>query len=406
MLFVLFLGLVAYNAVRSAMANSQFDNRLAQLTERGVPLSLDDVFKPPLPEDDNAQTWIRRGRPHTEELTEILMEYYETEEFHEITPNIEQVKFLIQVFEQYEDVVSNYTRAASCPGHQSDWRIGIPPEESLQEHLENTSEARAVVRCLFSYSGLLMAEGKYDEALDLGLQMMSLSKLLELEPMVVGYMTGIDCRMSSLKIITEVLERRIMDDEQRDRIEAALAECEKSESIKQAFSVERIFGLATFKSQIFMDGWRSLFTWKFKLDACDYLDLMDEITGLMDKPRHAIKSELDSLGQREVGQITASIIRAFLATRLTYDRSLADVRGVRLLNALQREFPDGIPPNPPLERLPGSPELRQDPFTGDDLIVRTSKTSLAIYSVGINGIDDNGSFEKHEDYGFHIELRE
>ncbi len=151
---------------------------------------------------------------------------------------------------------------------------------------------------------------------------------------------------------------------------------------------------------------RSMVMWKFKLDACDYLDLMDKMNRLATRPRHAVVDELNGLTDREVGPLTALVLPAFLGARNAHDRTLARVRCVRLLNALQRKSPEGIPDKPALSELPGTEESRQDPFTGNPLMVRVTDEAVVVYSVGLNGTDDGGSLDDQEDQGIRVELKE
>ena len=249
---------------------------------------------------------------------------------------------MLQVaFEQHADAIIQYARAADCSGYQSDWRIGAQPSKSLELNMKNGSETRSVLRHCSARAGLLMAEGQFGEALKLGLQMLSLSRRAEHEPMVIGYLVGTGCRLTSLNVIGAVLERSPLTDEQRKQIDSALADCESADGFQHALVSERIYGLASFRADIFGGPMRSMVMWKFKLDACDYLDLMDKMNRLATRPRHAVVDELNGLTDREVGPLTALVLPAFLGARNAHDRTLARVRCVRLLNALQRKSPEG-----------------------------------------------------------------
>ncbi len=251
LLLVLGLG---YNAFRSWQASSQLESRLAKLRDRGEPLTYDELYAKALPEDDNAQTWIRRARPHTEQLNLLLNDYLSTEEYQSLRPNVEQMKMLQVAFEQHADAIIQYARAADCSGYQSDWRIGAQPSKSLELNMKNGSETRSVLRHCSARAGLLMAEGQFGEALKLGLQMLSLSRRAEHEPMVIGYLVGTGCRLTSLNVIARVLERSPLTDEQRKHIDSALADWESADGFQHALVSERIYGLASFRADIFGGG--------------------------------------------------------------------------------------------------------------------------------------------------------
>ena len=121
LLFVLALG---YDAFRSWQAGSELESRLVKLREQGAPLTLDELQTPALSEEDNAQTWIRRAKPHTDELSRLLSDYQRSEEFQSLRPNPEQVDVLKKAFEAHAEVWEFYARAAECSGLQSDWRFG------------------------------------------------------------------------------------------------------------------------------------------------------------------------------------------------------------------------------------------------------------------------------------------
>ncbi|MAG93628.1 MAG: hypothetical protein CMJ48_07750 [Planctomycetaceae bacterium] len=400
---------LGYNAFRSWQASSQLEARLAKLREQGAALTLDELDSPALPEEDNAQTWIRRARPHTEQLSKLLREYYATEEYQSLRPNAEQQKLLREAFEQHAKAFSHYQRAASCVGYQSDWRIGPQPSESLAVNMENVSETREVLRHCRARASWLLAENKTDETLTLGLQMLALSRHVEYEPMVMGYLVSLACRAMSLNVIGAVLERSPLTDARRQEIDSALAECESADGFQHALDSERIYGLASFR-QIVGGTLQSMVMWTFKSDACDYLDLMEDMKQAAPRPRHEIAERLDGIAAKDVGprqgvgMLTALAAPAILQARNAHDRHLARMRCVRLLNALQGRWPGGIPTEPDLDAFPGSEGWRVDPFTGESLIVRVSEEAVVVYSVGVNGTDDGGDFEEQKDQGVRIEL--
>lgn len=368
-----------------------------------MPLTLDELQTPVLAEDDNAQTWIRRAQPHTAELNRLLSDYQRSEEFDSFRPNPDQIEVLKKTFEAHVEALEFYERAAECVSLQSDWRIGPQPSVSLEAHLESISEERSIARHCVARAGLLMAEGNFDEALKLGLQMLTLSRSVDHQPMVLGYLVGLACRSISLDVIGAVLERSPLTEEQRQQIDSALADCESANGFKHALASERIFGLAMFRSEIFGGPLQSMVMWSFKLDACDYLDLFDEMDSWASRPRYEIVNELNSVTTRNPGFLTASVTPALLQVRTAHDRTLAKVRCVRVLNALQRRSPDGISDEVALSDLSGAEEFRLDPFSGNDFLLRVSDESIVVYSVGMDGADDGGSLDDQKDFGIRIE---
>lgn len=408
--FLIGLGLLltfalGFNAVQSWRASSQLESRLTKLREDGVPLTLDELQADRLAEENNAQTWIRRAKPHTEALDKLLRDYQGSEEFATFTPTAEQVELLEGAFAEHTEAFDFYAKAASCSGLQSDWRIGDQPSESLQTNMDESTAARSIMRHCAARAGLLMGQGDFDEALELGLQMLKLSRAVEHQPMVIGHMVGLACRSISLNVLVAVLERATLTDEQRGEIDQALAECESVESFRHALASERIYGLAAFRSEIFGGPLQSMVVWTFKFDACDYLDMIAQIDQGLVESRHAIVSRLDALAKKEAGPLTSLSKSALLQFRLSHDRMLTRVRCVRLLNALQRHYPDGIPIEPAVDKLRVSQKSIVDPFSGDPLKVVVTDEEVVVYSVAINGADDGGEFGNDKDQGIRIKRK-
>lgn len=375
---------------------------MTKLREQGVALTLDDLQAERLDEDDNALTWIRRAKPHTRALDEVLLKYQESPEFEMLQPTVGQVEVLKEAFEEHPEALVLYAKAADCSGFQSDWRIGAEPIVSLTEQMEDQQEPRRVMRNWSARAGFLMSQGHFDEALQLGLQMLKLSRAVEHQPLVIGHMVGMACRSISLNVIVAVLERSPLTDEQHDEIDRDLAGCESVDSFRHALASERIYGLSAFRSEIFGGPLQSMVVWTFKFDACDYLDMIAQLDDWANRSRHSIVSELDALMQREAGPLTSLSKSALLQFRLSHDRMLTRVRCVRLLNALQRHYPDGIPIEPAVDKLRVSQKSIVDPFSGDPLKVLVTYEEVVVYSVAINGVDDGGEFGDEKDQGIRI----
>ncbi len=397
---------LGYNAFQNWQASLQFEARLETLRKNGEPLTLKELDSKVLPKEENALTWIRRAKPHTEELNKLLFDYIQSDEYSLLRPNAEQVKMMEEAFVVHKEAFLLYARAAKCPGYQSDWQIiGTRPSEALGEHLENVQETRAIMRHCLSRASLLMAQDKYDEALTQGLQMLVLSRHAESEPMVISYLVSIVCRRMGLKVITTVLERSSLNEKQRDKVDLAIAACESNRGLKHALDSERIFGLASLRSHLIRTRFISLVTWNFNREACNYLDLMEAMDHLSSRSYFEIIDEINRLKKRDFGLQTTNVFPLIVDTQIAHNKALALGRSVRLLNALQRKYPQGIPEEIQPNDYPDNLNFWQDPFNGKALIVHTSADSIAVYSVGENGTDDGASLDDGKDQGIQIKLQ-
>ncbi len=93
-------------------------------------------------------------------------------------------------------------------------------------------------------------------------------------------------------------------------------------------------------------------------------------------------------------------------------KTQARLRSAAVGCSLAADMADGAAPPETLEGVPVP--LRTDPFTGTDLRVTRTEDALVVYSVGMNGQDDGGVFEKHnpnrspdikDDIAFRVPLR-
>jgi hypothetical protein len=134
-------------------------------------------------------------------------------------------------------------------------------------------------------------------------------------------------------------------------------------------------------------------------DQTAYLDMIDRHLALASEPYGALDPDLHSTapaGRRAA--LTQLAAPAILAARAAKDRALAEIRCLRVLNALQALDPaDGVEPE--LADLGLPVEAISDPFTGEPLKLRKQPAGWVIYAVGADLVDGGGDFEQDRDAG-------
>ena len=85
------------------------------------------------------------------------------------------------------------------------------------------------------------------------------------------------------------------------------------------------------------------------------------------------------------------------ATLLCAARTQAEIRSLRVLNALQTHAPAGTDATPKLSELGLPIETTTDPFTGEPLHVKETPQCWLVYSVGPNLRDDGGKLDDPRD---------
>ncbi len=99
------------------------------------------------------------------------------------------------------------------------------------------------------------------------------------------------------------------------------------------------------------------------------------------------------------GRLATLLEPSLSVNREPAERVRAIARSLRVLNALQARGPAGDGQVPPLEDLGLPAEATTDPFNGEPLHVKKSPRGWTVYSVGGNGVDDGGAFDKAADIG-------
>jgi len=141
-----------------------------------------------------------------------------------------------------------------------------------------------------------------------------------------------------------------------------------------------------------------------KAVACQELDLQLDYTlerelVIADLPRYKADSEIKQIRQQAgtSGTLTKLVFPALHATRDAVDRTRANIRCLRVLNAwLAYSEAHGAAPKTLVE-LGLDGEALVDPYNGKPLVDRETPEGLIVYSVGADGNDDGGTSEGMKD---------
>ncbi len=95
--------------------------------------------------------------------------------------------------------------------------------------------------------------------------------------------------------------------------------------------------------------------------------------------------------------LAALLFPALEAAYVAVTRTRAEIRSLRVLNALQTHVPAGSNETPKLSELGLPVETTTDPFTGEPLHVKKTPQGWLVYSVGPNRQDDGGKLDDPRD---------
>jgi hypothetical protein len=161
-----------------------------------------------------------------------------------------------------------------------------------------------------------------------------------------------------------------------------------------ALKTERVFAIESFGS----------FPWPTRLafinDECDYLDLISEQLDFASRSYSDLAAAgLERKYQGRIGTLSQLVLPALLQCRKANERKKAQMRCLRVLNAVHRRADQGDQAESKLADLGLPPDASIDPFTGTPLRLQKTTEGWLVYSTGENLQDDGGDLSEHRDIG-------
>jgi hypothetical protein len=252
---------------------------------------------------------------------------------------------------------------------------------------------------------LSLAHGDREEELADCVRLFRLARLMDREPMLIGYLVALAIRGAACDETNRVLLDGPVSDQARQALDNELAAHERMDGLLHALKTERALGNTSFHDMI-GDGLRSFVLWHLKNQQSNYLDRMAREIELGARPLHEIDDELAKLRSHTAdGGALVSLIGAPLdAARQAVDRVRANIRCLRVFSALQSRSGHAGDDQIDLDDLALPETAKTDPFTGEPLIVHKSAKGWTVYSVGSNLKDDGGNLDPAHDVGAGVNL--
>jgi HAMP domain-containing protein len=394
-------------ALANWMADARLERKVTALRDAGQPVTLVDLIRKPIPPETNAATYLRRARNDVEairkEVTAAIdaAPQLDQDRFDEGHLSPELKKAIQSAFEAYPNVIGLIEKAAECPDYDPQPDLTTDTSAFFESWLdESQSITRAVLRVLNYHALQQVSESQQEEALRTCLLMFRLCRHFDREPMMNGYLVAIACRRVTLDAASAVLRAGPLSDASRDALDAELARHETVEPFEHALITERAFGLQNYREldrDISLGPIRQ--PW-LKNDACGYLDLFAEAIALSGRPcADADRALMTSNAVVNAGTLTRLIIPALQAMIEATCRVQAQMRCLRVLNALTRHDQSANAEEPKLSDLGLPVEAATDPYDGKPLHLKKLPDGWLIYSVGKNLTDDGGELADNKDVG-------
>ncbi|MHB8973778.1 MAG: hypothetical protein ACYC4N_25360 [Pirellulaceae bacterium] len=388
------IGLVA-NAVFVWTTDSRLERQLAAIRAAGDPVTLADLSRPPIPPQENAATYLRRAQADLAAIEKETRNLHPISECPGFLMPPEDQQTVKAALAAYPHVIPLLEQAAACPDYDAELDYTLPPEQFLTKFLEVAPELRLGARVLGHRATLLVAEGNHDEAVRTALLIFRLARHFDHNPLLIGYLVAIGVRGSGIQSAVVALQTGPISQEVRDALDTELAIQERMEGFAWALKSERSYMLSSFRNIV---PGRNCFlvsrgVWNRRESAC--LEVLPALIALSGASRPY--REVEQSIEVKDSSTAAFVSPAIEAGCLSVEQMRAEIRSLRVLNALQRRERAESNETPKLTELGLPIETTTDPFTGEPLHVEKTPQGWLIYSVGRNYRDDGGKLDDLSD---------
>ena len=395
LLILLAIVLIA-NVVFGWLASQSFERRVAELRSEGEPTSILELEPAAVPPDQDAGLRLSQVVKDAELLFDDVQKIHD---FDDTEPTPKQLTQLRERLAADEDLFTTIHEASLCPQYRSQIDFTQPYGTFLQGGLNRLNQSRMFARILRYRALVSLADNRPDDAMGTNLDLLRISRLLDNEPMIVGYLISLACRSVAVDMTNRTLRHGPVSPEQREALKTELLRHDGMAGFRDCLRTDRAFGLDAFRS--LSSGWKGLLlTWTMKRQANLYLDNFEEMLAIADQSWHestARRAELK--GTSAQGTLVQLLWPALDAAWQARDRVRSQLRCLGVLNAMQVHKESTGQDALGIAELDLPEQATTDPFTGKPLILNESDEGWVIYSVGADEVDDGGKIEDFTDFG-------
>ena len=264
---------------------------------------------------------------------------------------------------------------------------------------------RSLARFVRWKMATLVAEGKSDEAIELGIEMLRLARLYDQEPLLINFLVSVAVRRTTFEGINDALRQKGVSEQVRIELDKELALQDSNNPILMAFRSERGFSIPYVQEQAgHVPAFLSLpiVMNSFFLKE---LDVENEMYNTAKLPLDQVLARWELVGKdpkrpSHPERFGKSLIApAYLAAFCSDVRRLVETRCLRVLNAFGEYRQRTGKEADSIEQLSLPKEAMIDPWSGKQLLLKQTDNDWVVYSVGQNGVDDGGDFKDLKDEG-------
>jgi hypothetical protein len=403
-LVVLFVAavLLIIHSVRLSESDKRLEEQIAAIRAAGDPVRFTDLAGPPIPPEQNADTFLRRARQDIESLEKELTPLLKEGSIWDKRQDAEVLAKIRSAWEAYPAILPLLEKAAACDRYDAGYDYSANAITLVNEEIENAGEFRSCIRILDARAAWQLGERQRDDALTTTILMLKLSRHFDSRSAVVlRLLVGFASRGVSLHAVNRVRQDGPVSASVREMLEAELLSHNMAATSAAGLKTERVLGVENFAMMPKRSSWFLRHMWNE--DQSTYFEIMTVFIASMDQTYvdfQVTQSKLDIRFEGRRAPLAKLVMPAIQSFYESKARTEALIRCLLLLNKIAG-LGDSVEPDAlVLEQLNLPDSAMIDPYNGERLKIKKSVEGWMIYSVGRNLKDDGGILDDKTDVGF------
>lgn len=384
------------------------EGELAARREAGLPNYFQDLARPRLSTDENAAAEIEQAVPWAKGINQELYDVLTSPEYDQGKLSDASKNKIAALADVYERMCPPLRRAAKLEHYQSLILVELPSRAeniSLDRVLEKASESRSISRALRLRAMQLAADDRQDEAVEILALMLAISRQLANEPTITGYLVSLGCKRDATETLASMIASQPLTEEQRRLLDEELTRHDDLTLVKVALQGETAYSMSMLADM--SPRWIArpiVQAWQY-----NHLKYMSALGEAIEGDDMNVDMPPVPTGQGYVSQLlnfwVSLASKAFDSMRRSALNDVARTRCLRTMIALQAHLQEHPESMPTIDKLGLPSEAVRDPFSQEALRLKHTEAGWLIYSVGDDGIDDLGTFDKDADVGYLLPSR-
>jgi hypothetical protein len=330
-------------SVWALYATNSFAGRIAAIRAAGDPASLSDLAPKPTPKQDDAAAHLAAIKPQLDafardhgrflEKTPLGKGYESAVDAGE-APSPEQIEAIRSILAKYDVIDAAMSEAAACDQYASKLDFSLPHRQFLAAAHNSWGDLRTVARFMVWQIEVAVADGKHDQAVDKGVQVLRLAQLHNAEPGLAPSMIGFAVRGLAAQKIYEAMSGGPVSAEARQQLEAELDDFENKPGFLYTLKSERALNISGLQAHF--SGLRGLLNGWPPWAPAESLDYYEQILPLVGMTWHEVQTTPSArrVLNGSQGWVVGLMSPAMEAWLKAANRTTAIMRSLRVYNKL------------------------------------------------------------------------